>query len=485
MNPETHKPSSKVRRAVAAALVLTGLVLIGYAASDHPLYGGEPGFGRVQAAIAGVGLVVSLCALAPLAAAQRVLLVVLSTLAVVSFAEVAAEWLLGPRHRPIYQFDDRLIFKFIPNRASSTTLDAVNGGETVVHRINSSGFRGAELRQDSKPVARVVVYGDSFIHAYYTRDDQTFCAQLSASLTKLSGRDFEVVNAGVSSYGPDQVALKMDRELPLLRPDIVVVSIFAGNDYGDLLRNKIYRLDPAGKLTSNAWSLDPKVRMALDISQRESILKRALRDAAARWPRLPEPLPSGARAAPAGHAAGSLDSLLEEARREYQSVVVDRDNVVTNTHADYYSADVSLLPDGPSARYKVSLMQATLQRIRDIAASHGVRLVFLFIPHRFDVADNYDWGPVDLQRFPRYNARNQVAPLEQWAAHMQVPALSLFDPFRAAGAASMYLQGGDDHWNARGQQLAASAMARTLDDLGWLRAGGANGRAGSTAVGAR
>lgn len=484
MNPETQKSSPAGQRVVAIALVVTGLVLIGYAVSDHPLYGGEPGFGRVQAGIAGVGLVVSLCALVPLAAAQRVLLVVLSTLVMLGFAEVAGEWLLGDRHRPIYQFDERLIFKFIPNRTSSTTLDAVNGGETVVHRINADGFRGAELRQDGK-AQRVVVYGDSFIHAYYTRDDQTFSAQLAASLTKLSGREVEVVNAGVSSYGPDQVALKMERELPLLRPDIVVVSVFAGNDYGDLLRNKIYRVDSAGKLASNAWSLDPKVRIALDISQRESILKRAMRDAMARWQRVPEQPASDARARQGGHAPGSLDSLLEEAQREYQSAVVDRDDMVTNTLADYYSADVSLLPDSSSAQHKVSLMRATLQRIREIAANHGVRLVFLFIPHRFDMADNYDWGPVDLQRFPRYDARNQIAPLEQWAAQMQVPALSLFDPFRAAGAASLYLQGGDDHWNARGQQLAASLMARTLEDLGWWSAGGANGRAGSAGAGAR
>ena len=37
------------------------------------------------------------------------------------FGEIAGEILLGPRHRPIYQADDRLIFKFISNRRSTVT----------------------------------------------------------------------------------------------------------------------------------------------------------------------------------------------------------------------------------------------------------------------------------------------------------------------------------------------------------------------------
>lgn len=449
------------RRLVGLALVVIGLGMVAYALSDDPLYGGEPGFGATQAAIAFAGILVSACAFTPFAVAQRTLLLAVTTIFTLAVTEVSGEWFLGPRHRPIYQFDDELIFKFIPNRSSATTLAAINGGETVMHRINSAGYRGAELRPTGS-VPRVAVYGDSFIHAYYTQEDKTFCAQLAAMLAKASGREIEVVNAGVSSYGPDQIALKMQRELPQLRPDVVMVAVFAGNDYGDLLRNKIFRLSPTGELESIAWSLDPKIRVAFDMSQKESILKRAVRDLSAQWRRPPEP-----------GAAGVPDFLLDQAEREYRSAVVAPDSVVTNTHADYYSADVSLLPESPSARYKVNLMRATLQRIKEIAARHQVPLVFLFIPHPFDATDDHEWGPVDKQRFPLYDMRNQVAPLEEAARALSTPALSLMDPFRAAGASTLYLRGGDDHWNALGQQTAAKAMADYLKGLGWLGLGSA------------
>ena len=83
---------------------------------------------------------------------------------------------------------------------------------------------------------RVVVYGDSFIHTYYVDADDGFAQQLENGLSRRLGSGVEVVNAGVAAYGPDQIALRMEDELPKLRPDLVVVAVFGGNDFGDLVR---------------------------------------------------------------------------------------------------------------------------------------------------------------------------------------------------------------------------------------------------------
>ena len=47
---------------------------------------------------------------------------------------------------------------------------------------------------------------------------------------------------------------------------------------------------------------------------------------------------------------------------------------VRNLLGDHYDADVTLDPDGAPARYKVALMAAVIERLRDTAAAHGVRL---------------------------------------------------------------------------------------------------------------
>ena len=460
MNSESTSGTGKL--IVRSLLFLVGALVAGYALSDHPLYGGEPGFGRFQMLLVVAGGALALCGLLPTAIAGRVLLLSVASLVMLAFAEMAGEILLGPRYRPIFQPDERLIFKFIPNRYSVMNRAPINGGGTVGHRINSAGFRGDELLPAGN-AARVVVYGDSFIHAFYSHDEETFAAQLGARLAGRAGRRVEVVNAGVSSYGPDQIILKMEQELPRLRPDLAIVAIFAGNDYGDLLRNKIYRLGADGALAENSWKLDPKVRMWLELSQRESILKRAVRSALGAWGSSPDRDQGERKAGGPERDVTSMEFLLEEAEREYRNYVLERNDAVTNTHVDYYSADVSLTPGSASARYKVALMQAVVRGIRDVAARNNVALALLLIPHPFDVAEHYGgWSKVDRGRFPDYNGRNQVAPLEDMARALGVPFVSLYDVYRANDANKLYFHGGDDHWNAAGQRLAAEVMADYL-----------------------
>ncbi len=50
----------------------------------------------------------------------------------------------------------------------------------------------------------------------------------------------------------------------------------------------------------------------------------------------------------------------------------------------------------------------------------------------------------------------------------ELPVLELREPFLAAGAEGLYNRQEDDHWNARGQDLAARLVAERVVDEGWL-----------------
>ena len=75
-----NKTPTRQGRLVGLALVATGLGMVAYALSDDPLYGGEPGFGLTQTAIVVAGMLVSACAFTPFAAAQRTLLLAVTTI---------------------------------------------------------------------------------------------------------------------------------------------------------------------------------------------------------------------------------------------------------------------------------------------------------------------------------------------------------------------------------------------------------------------
>src|SRR6185295_4536691 len=88
--------------------------------------------------------------------------------------------------------------------------------------------------------------------------------------------DVETVNAGVVGYGPDQACLRMEAELSRLRPDLVVVAVLAENDYGDLVRNRLFELGPRGELVRRHVVLAPEMRDAYARAQGGLVIEKAL-----------------------------------------------------------------------------------------------------------------------------------------------------------------------------------------------------------------
>ncbi len=101
-------------------------------------------------------------------------------------------------------------------------------------RVNSRGLRGPEFEIEKREgLFRVIVLGDSFAFGHGVEDDETFPAQLGASLNEGAARpEFEVLNAGVNGYNTRQeLAWLLERGLPL-KPDLVILTFFH-NDLGN------------------------------------------------------------------------------------------------------------------------------------------------------------------------------------------------------------------------------------------------------------
>lgn len=455
---------SRRGRAARGALLGLGLVVVLYAISDDPLYGNDPGFGKVQAVILVGGLLLAAASLLPLAWVQRILVLASSSLIMLGVGEMAASRLLVARYRPVFVRDDRLLFKLAPNRDSEFTRSESSGGGRYLTHINKDGYVGKELRPTGAAV-RVLIYGDSFIHTYYVHPEDSFAQQLENALSRRLATDIEVVNAGVAAYGPDQIALRMDDEIERLKPDLVVVSIFGGNDFGDLVRDKIFRLDDAGALRLNQYRLDPKTAAALDTAQRTSILMGALWTARQRLrgPSPPPPVP--ARVDP---QIAQMDRFLERAAEEYDDFEVKKSDVVTNLQQDAYNADIALLPNSEPVRFKIRLMEAVLRHIDAIAKRRHVPLVLMFIPYPGDVAEHYYNFKVDPVRFPDYRPENITDTLKGIAERNGLTYLNLWDTFRPLDAETLFIHGGDDHWNEAGQHLGAEALADFIAGKGLL-----------------
>ena len=432
--------------AVRTFLLGLGAALVALSFTADALLGGEPGFGPLQAILLALGIGVAALSLLPVRILANLALVAAAIGFSFVVAEIGLRIVVGPRLAMIYRLDPRYLHTMIPGSSRIVTRLPANGGESNRVEVNSHGFRGTELLPaGTRP--RVVVYGDSFIAGEYSSLEKTFVQQLGAKLGVALGTPVEAVNTGVVAYGLDQVSLRMEDELGWLAPDLVVVSVFADNDFGDLIRNKLFTLAPDGALVASAFSIAPELESRFWLEGHSPYLYRALKKLLASL--FVKPL------AP----VDQIERDLEDSRREWHEYVVEGDRVVRTRMLGHYDADVSLEPESDSARFKVRLMEAVLGRIAATAKEHHVPLLLMIVPSPVDAVDDYGLGQVDERRHPAYRRTTLTDTVSTAAARHGIPAVNLLKTFQARDASTLYFQTGDNHWNDAGQELAAQTVA--------------------------
>jgi lysophospholipase L1-like esterase len=452
--PSPNPRTAHVVRIVTAAIAL-GLVLL--AVIDKPLLQSGEVFGWFQGVLVAAAVCLGALCFAPLSWNQKGLTLLISVGLSLVLAEFVLRGFLGPRFLGMYQRDDRVLYRLIPGAERVNVLPPINGGTVIRYKINSQGFRGPELARPGASM-RVLVYGDSYIQGDFSRTEETFTEQLKGRLARKTAKSMEVVNAGVAGYGPDQELRRMEEELPALKPSLVIVAIYAGNDFGDLLRDKLYRLSSDGFLQENpSWYLDDYLETDMKRSRGEPILRKILR--AARYRLLGSP--GGAFVTGREARRARVDADLKQGVDEYRQYVIEGDNAVHDLYMDPYSADVSLTPTSESARYRIAMMEQIIRRMGETAAKNNAALVFLLIPAAIDVAE-HESGEVDPVKYPEYRRSTLTDILEQICQRNGFHSVNLFGPFWERRADELYLKLWDDHWSPLGQAYAAELVSEYL-----------------------
>lgn len=388
------------------------------------------------------------------------LLLLVSTVVSLGLLELALR-LFVPLYPTVFQPDDVTLVKLIPGARMVFKRLAVNGGQRIVARINSDGFRGEELKPPDH-LERVIVYGDSNVQAMFSELAATFPKQLESRLNASHRADVEVLNAGVNGDGPDQISLRLLRDLEKFKPALVIVVVFADNDYGDLIRNRIYRLNARGDLELNHYRLAPEIRADMEAAAHSHGLHRVQLAKYAHWLllRLWQPAYSPASLSPYAYVNRSL---LQD-QEGFRAYMAPRPGVdyTENPFGDYYDADIALQPDSAAARYKIALMEKVLVRLRETTVRAGTQLVLVILPSALDACDHYDFL-VDTARFPQYDRSRLSGLIEAMATRNDIAFLNLWQPFRAVDANRYYFHGGDDHWNDAGQAKAAQLLADLIE----------------------
>ena len=387
-------------------------------------------------------------------------LLVVACAAFLAACELSLRWML-PDEAPstadyeMLEADDVLGYRLGPSLDAVFERTAANGGDRIRWRTNARGFRGDELAATNIP--RIVVYGDSNVQAVFSKDANTFPEQLESLVSLELGRSVEVVNAGVIGYGPDHYLLRMTIDLPLLQPDLVVMTIFADNDLGDPLRHRLFEVRD-GQLTRRSdhftYPRSSLVERAQRFARQLSITRAALKALSAI--RLLPDAGVGASDQPDTVAARirQLDDLAALAFARYRTPGSEF------LRGDYYDIDVAVAPESEPARAKLSLLAAILSEAKATADRAGVPLLVVIEPSSVDLTT---LDPVNHETLARayesYDRRRLTRSIEELCRSASIDVINLYDTFSHNAPETLYFGDGDSHWNDAGQRLAAETVA--------------------------
>ena len=314
--------------------------------------------------------------------------------------------------------------------------------------INSLGLRDPERGYEAAPgTFRVLALGDSFVEGYTVPLPSTTTQVLEKSLAS-PGCPVEVVNGATSAYSTDQEYLFYREEGFRYGPKVVILFFY----YNDVYFN-----------TVGSYFGSPKPRLSF----------RGPRPEPRREVAEPDPLetrPAELEAPPSGSAlfAWVRERLVRGAPRTYGALArlglwEPIREVPPRTEMKVYKRKPT-----PEIEKGWELTRRILEALSDEAASHGARLVVVYVPSRLEVRDA-DWELTRIQYGldEKWDRGLVLERLGGIAGAAGIPLLDLTPALRREerGALGGPYYRYDGHWNALGHRVAARELRAFLGGL--------------------
>lgn len=281
-------------------------------------------------------------------------------------------------------------------------------------QLNAHGFRDRDFQPRSPDTKRVLMLGDSFLMGLGVKSRET----LPASLERVLGRGYEVLNMGVIGDGPDQSWLRLRQTGFALEPDTVLLTVFPANDFEDLRKNGLVSLAENGEI--QLTSSNP--------------VKRWLRPLQI-WPLIAQAI-SG-EFLPADQQQKLIQTLFND------------------------TYDFSLLTSPMTNRSvnKKRLMRGVLQALQSELELRGVQFGVIVIPSYQNIQNDRLFRERGIPRQDYFRLEEYVVAS---CKELEIPHVDLTHAFRSQRRFPIYLES-DLHLSPFGGRVAAEAAAILVD----------------------
>lgn len=292
-------------------------------------------------------------------------------------------------------------------------------------QLNSGGFHDVEFAPKREGTFRILALGDSFAFGVVPYPDN-YLTLLEENL-KTKGHEVEILNMGVPQTGPqDYVNLLIEEGLPL-EPDLILVSLFMGNDFVGLtatdrpptLRTSSYLVS----LFNYAFSIRPFLSEATNYGAEGNDYD--------------DNAPAFTREKFLEIERGQLGVFLQAGQRDHT----------------------------PAFETSFTKLKVPLETLKRLSEREGATIAFTLIPDAIQV---YGTLQKDVEhtfgtRVAQYDLTHPNAALTEWLGKMEIASLDLTNAFKEVGTPGVALYKPNDiHWNIAGNRLASEIIEKFL-----------------------
>lgn len=321
----------------------------------------------------------------------------------------------APAFQGLFTGDPLIGYRLAPG--ASTRFTTSEFDTTIA--INQAGVRDDDEIPPKPPgERRIVVLGDSLVLSVQVPFSQTFTEQLERRLNEAGGpTTYRVINAGVQGYGPVEELLFFRRVVRQLQPDLVLVTVFVGNDAEEAVTSQP-KLAPERPATERLReSVVTQLRRTVRRSMVLQVLRLRLVTATDRF----------------RGTAGTPEPPLQS----------------------FAANPAPRIPQG------IALTRDAIQQIAAEAGAIGARTGIVLMPARLQIDDG-DYGRLREIVAAAGGDLRRDAPTERFTTalgDLGLPMLDLLPPLRAARAGSDLFFQENVHLTRRGHQVVGDALA--------------------------
>ena len=353
-------------------------------------------------------------------------LMILSISILVLFAEICMRAFFPHLGVNLYGYNKKLQMNFMmPN----LDVQIVTPEYNVNYRTNSFGLRGErELLPKMPNEERIMVLGDSFIHAAQVAYESTMCFKLEELLseqrsTPASAKSFSVINAAMSGWTPTNERIFIEKNLQLLEPDIIVLCLYVGNDFGETINQHRKENRPLSEKQDAIHVRVLRVFKLIAMNHSKLFTFFYQRVTKTKWP-------------------------MGRANQPFHNQGVNVFNV-------NYNQEI---------KDAFHIVESELIKTRDTCREHNIKFILMIIPTKEQVdslklQETVDFMKIDTKQIELAKPQNLLI---KFADQNNISTLCLLDTLKEAGKTNPVYFDIDSHWNVIGNSVVAEAVFNYL-----------------------